>query len=290
MTINRYADRWQDAMHQRLSAINQQFPQAHIYALVEGVLNEACYAMLKRAGGLPFSALYEYTPSADEETLAISPILVQYETEGRHTWDMLLKKLDGKPALSLIVTPEPLQQLTERLLPWCVVDAADHTLALSFADTRILPELFNVLTPQQLEQFCGPALVWQYLARNAEWIELPLPEDEGPPAVDVRLDEQQCAQLIASAEADHVLFQLRASVANLVDCYTPARAHDLVCHWLSCADHAQIESARDRLSVCEFGLEHPGLESQPQMAEWLAMPSQRLSVAAVQTLWIQQRS
>jgi hypothetical protein len=285
MSINRYPDGWQENLHRQIADLQRQFPQAYIYALIEGVLDESCYPLLKRYGQLSYSALYANLPGADEETLAISPLLVEYAEAGCVTWNALLKKTDGQPALSLIVSPESLAQLTARLVPWCIVNAADYTLGLSFADTRILPELCKVLSPQQLAQFCGPALHWQYAARTADWCSLSLPANAAPSAHEVELDEQQCAQLMNAAEADGVLFQLRSSMPELVNCFTPAHAHGLVQHWLNCASHARIEALPERLSLCEWGLAHPELERHPAVAAWLAMPGRAATADALRAQW-----
>ena len=157
MSINMFPADWKASLHTRLQAFRCQFPDAQIYALVDGVFDESCYPLLKRAKHLRYEALFAGTPSANEETLSISPLLVEFDDAIRVTWERLLEKTNGHPALSLIVTPEPLKQLAARLAPWCIVDAADYTVALSFADTRILPQLFKTLTAQQLGQFCGPA-------------------------------------------------------------------------------------------------------------------------------------
>lgn len=275
----------------QLAELRQQFPHAHIYALIEGVLNEACYPFLKRSGSLPFYALYANTPSADEETLSVSPLLVEYIESAQYAWDTLLKKTDGVPALSLIVTPEPLAQLAERLTPWCVVDAADHTLALSFADTRILPELFKVLTPTQIVQFCGPALQWQHVTRNATWQALPMPtpsnETDLAPAEAVILDDSQCAQLMTASEPDNVVFQLRRTASSLIEPHSPARAHEIVRYWLDCADHAQIEGAPERFNICEMGLTHMHLMDSPPVAAWLAEASQPHTYDALYARWVQ---
>jgi hypothetical protein len=288
MTINNYPHDWQDALHLKLVELRRRFPQAHIYALIEGVLNETCYPFLKRAGNLPFFALYTNTPGADEETLCVSPILVEYLESATYTWEALLKKTNGVPALSLIITTESLMQVADRLTPWCVVDAAEHTLALSYADTRILPELFKVLTPQQLAQFCGPALQWEYVTRKAEWQALPLPKTEAviaAPADSVVLCDAQCAELMEASEADSVLFQLRRSAANLVNCHTPARAHELVCYWLACADHAQISAAPERTRLCDFGLSYPHLAHSPQITAWLNETSRPQSYEDLHAKW-----
>jgi hypothetical protein len=288
MKINCYPVDWQHTWQMHLAELQSQFPQARIYALIEGVMNETCYPFLQRSGQLPFHALYSNTPSADQETLCISPLLVEYKESARHIWKSLLKKTDGLPALSLIVTPESLAQLAERLTPWCIVDAAGQTLALSFADTRILPELFKVLNREQLAQICGPTVQWQYLTRTAEWQALPLPDMATPhPASTqaVSLNDEQCAQLMTASEADNVLFQLRRSASNLVDCHTPARAHELVQYWLNCANHAQMETAPERFTLCQLGLEHPHLADSQLVNAWLAEASQPCAYETLHARW-----
>lgn len=273
MVINRYSSTWLEDLRESLNAMHAEFPRTRIYALIDGVLNENCYPFLKRYNRLPCFALYENTPVADDETLCISPILVEYRSDEQDIWNRLMQKTDGKPALSIIVTPESLAELVQRLLPWCVVDAAGYTLALSFADTRILPELFKALTPTQLEQLCGPMLHWQYVTREAQWEALPVPRTSIRGTDKVVLDEKQCAQLTDASEADNVLFQLRTIDAAIVNGYSPVRAHALVRHWLACADHARIESNANRVAICEFGLRRPGLESSPAIASWLQTPA-----------------
>lgn len=252
-----------------------------MYALIDGVFDSACYPLLQRARHLRYAALFAATPGANEETLSISPLLVEFADAGRFTWERLLEKTNGHPALSLIVTPESLTQLAARLAPWCIVDAADYTLALSFADTRILPQLFNTLTAQQLGQFCGPAHHWQYVTRKGDWGDLNLPAEAFPAAAGISLSEQQCAQLMRAAEGDSILFQVRATSPRLLAPYTAEQAHALVEYWLACADHARIEAAPERFDVCMFGLDKPGLEARPQLASWLAEPARAHTPAAL---------
>ena len=286
MSINRYPHDWHDTFRLQSADLRNQFPDAHLYAMIDGVLNESCYSFVKRSTHLKHFALYKNTPSRDEETLGLSPLLIEYDAAEQRAWNKLMAKTDGLPALSLIVSPESLDQLAARLTPWCIVKAGGQFLALSFSDTRILPELCKALTAEQLGQFFGPALRWQYVARNAEWRALPLPEIALPPADEVTLDEQQCARLIAASEADGVLFQLRRRDAALVDCQTPARAHEFVCHWLACADHAHIDALPERVELCELGLMHPALERDPQVVAWLNAPGTPTTLDALKARWI----
>lgn len=290
MAINRYPAAWPAELHAGLKRMRSGFPHAHLYALIEGALDESCYPLLKRSARLPHVALYAGTPGADDEVLCLSPLLVEYREEQQRAWDRLMAKTDGRPALSIIATPEPLDALARRLAPWCVVDAAGYTLALSFADTRILPELFNVLTPHQRAQLCGPMLHWHYVARDASWAALPLAVSETPAAGRVVLDEKQCAQLTDAAEADNVLHRLRAGNAGLVDCHTPARAYASVRYWLACADHARIDTPSGRAEVCEFGLRHPALDASPELLSWLSQPASPHSFDMLRDRWLAGRA
>lgn len=280
MSINLYPENWPDDLQHQISGWSEQFPVAHVYALIEGVHNETCYPLIKKLG-LTCHALYTGLPNADEETLGLSPILVQYDKKSQEKWFKVLQKTSGLPALSIIITPETISEISNRLFPWCVVKAADYALTLAFADVRILPVLISTLTPDQHAQFYGPVIHWQYLTRKAEWNLIPSPRQVLPPALEVKLDEAQCAQLMKAAEADSVLFQLRVGAANVVDCYTPARAHELVSYWLTCADHAQIKVSSERISLCELGLTHPELEQHPTAIAWMAALSQPQTLAFV---------
>ncbi|MCX7291821.1 DUF4123 domain-containing protein [Janthinobacterium sp.] len=286
MGINMFPSDWKASLHMRLKAFRCQFPEAYIYALIDGVFDESCYPLLKRAKHLRYEALFAGTPGANKETLSISPLLVEFGDTGRSIWERLLEKTNGHPALSLIVSPEPLNQLAARLAPWCIVDAADYTVALSFADTRILPQLFKTLTAQQLGQLCGPAHHWQYVTRKGDWSDLTLPAEALPAAVGISLSEQQCAQLMRAAEGDGILFQVRAISPRLLEPHTAEHAHALVEYWLDCADHARLEAPPDRFDVCIFGLENPGLRARPQLASWLAEPAQAQVPAALFERWL----
>ncbi|WP_175022967.1 DUF4123 domain-containing protein [Rugamonas rivuli] len=255
MLINRHPVGWKDALHASLQGCEE-----NVYALVDGVHNELFYPKLKKTEGFRYLSLYATAPAADEETLGLAPILVQYSGAQRKRWDALIELTDGKPALSIIVTPESIEQLAARLLPWCVVDADGYTLALSFADTRILPVLADALTPQQRSQFLGPALRWRYTGRDASWVELPLPLEQAlPPADKVQLSAQQVAALMAASEADSIAFQFAQYISKPLAAYTAYDAHAMIRQWLQVADRVLIEGNQDRFALCEFGIERPEL-------------------------------
>lgn len=255
MLINRHPAGWKEALHASLQDCAE-----NVYALVDGVHNESFYRQLKKAECFRYQSLYASAPAADEETLGLAPILVQYSGAHHKKWDALMELTDGMPALSIIVTPEPIEQLAARLAPWCVVDADGYTLALAFADTRILPALVAALMPEQRGQLLGPALRWRYTGRDACWQELPVePEQALPPADQVELTAQQVAALMAASEVDSMVFQFGQYISKPLAAYAAHEAHAMIVQWLRVADRVRIEGHQDRLALCQFGLERPGL-------------------------------
>ena len=255
MLINHHPVDWKEALHDSLHE-----SEGFIYALVDGVHNEAFYRKLEKLGCLRYQPLYATAPSADEETLGLGPILVQYSEEYRKQWDALLDMTNGLPALSIVVSPEPIDRFAARLIPWCVVNADDYTVALSFADTRILPSLVDALDVKQRGEFLGRATRWTYPGRDATWLELTLqPEQALPPAEKVALTAQQVAALMAASEADNIAYQMNQYIGKPLAGYTPFDAHLMIAQWLQVADHVKMESNRDRFALCEFGLERPEL-------------------------------
>ncbi|NGZ85331.1 DUF4123 domain-containing protein [Duganella aceris] len=264
MLIDRHPADWKETLHASLADA-----RGAIYALVDGVHNELFYQQLKKAGCFHYESLYSTAPSADEETLGLAPILVQYSDEHRNQWDALIELTNGLPALSIIISPEPIEQMAARLIPWCVVDADGYTLALSFADTRILPALVNALTPQQRGQLFGPASLWSYPGRDAEWQRLSVKSENAlPPAEKVELSAHQISALMASSEADSIAFQFGQHISKPLVAYTPAESHTMIRQWLQLADRAQIDGNQDRFALCAVGLERPELATD---ARYLAL-------------------
>ncbi len=255
MLINKYPVGWKDELHANLRDLD-----GNVYVLVDGVHNESFYRQLKNFGCFRNVPLYSTAPAADDETLGLGPTLVQYTAEHRKQWDALIELTNGLPALSVIVSPETIEQLAERLIPWCVVDADGYTLALSFADTRVLPALVSTLSEEQRGQFLGPALMWSYPGRDAQWLALPVtPLQARSPSSMVVLTAQQVAALMTASEADSIAYQLSQYVSKPLRGYAPFETHAMITQWLTLADELKIEGSQDRFDLCEFGVQRPAV-------------------------------
>ena len=206
-------------------------------------------------------------PSRDLQ--AISPTLIPLTPEAAPQWRDVLRLTDGWPMLSLIVTPESLDELALRLSPWCIVNADGQPFVFRFPDTRRLPAIVDVLTPEQHGAFLGPAIAWHYRTRSATWSELPLPATHLPAADYVKLDAQQCSKLISDSEADAIMAHLDINDPQTLLPYHPAEAHQIVSQALKHADRYGIDDT-DRIQWCSLYLKQPKLEQMGQVIPLLA--------------------
>ena len=107
--------------------------------------------------------LFEPLPGCTDETKDVSPFLTRLDSAGRK----LLQSCDRWPMVSLIETRESLDELSERLSAWCVVEADGDRFNFRFADTRRLPAIYRSLNQTQRGQFAGPAERWRL--HRARW-------------------------------------------------------------------------------------------------------------------------
>lgn len=263
---------WLDALHEEIESIRTNRPNVHVFALLDCAFVERTHAAIRKHG-LPSRSLYDLSEKPSQELQAVSPTLVPLAPETGPRWRDVLRLTDGWPMLSLIVTSEPLDELAQRLSPWCIVNADGQPFVFRFPDTRRLPAIVNALTPEQHGAFFGSAIAWRYRTRSAQWAELPLPATPLPAADQVKLDAQQCTQLINDSEADEIMAHLNINDPAVMLPYHPAAAHKLVMQGLRRADRYGIADA-DRVQWCSMVLQQPKLEQMsaaiPLLASLLA--------------------
>jgi len=156
--------------------------------------------------GRAWCALFD-DQSGDSELLSVSPVVLTFTPDD----DRLLSALgalSGAPALSAVVTPEPLAAWARRLAPWCVVAIDGQWFNCRFPDTRRLPGIWAALSQSQRMSLAGPATSWAYVDRDGSWQTLhALPMAESQPMDEVNLTTEQFACILADAEVDTLLFR-----------------------------------------------------------------------------------
>lgn len=266
--IGQHAPSWLDHLQEQVESDTERWPGTQAIALLDCAFSEHCYQAIRK-NRLPFRSLFDLSDRPNESLLAVSPTLIPLDLETARAWGNVLALTDGLPMLSLIVTHESIDELALRLHPWCIVDADGQSFVFRFPDTRRLPAIVKMLTPEQHGGFFGPAQVWRYRTRLAQWADLPLPTLHGPPLERVRLDEKQCAHVIKDSEADEIIADLNLNDPVLMRRYHPADAHELIAFGLNRADHYGIADA-DRAHWCGLVLQQPKLDQLPACAPLLA--------------------
>lgn len=110
--------------------------------------------------------LFASLPGCTEEAVDASPFVTLLDPADRALKALLLR-CDRWPMLSVIATPESLQQLASRLSAWCVVEVDGQRFNFRFPDTRRLPAIFDTLSLTQRAQLLGPAKSW--MARRVSY-------------------------------------------------------------------------------------------------------------------------
>lgn len=150
--------------------LKEVLPHNHLYLLVDGAFVNDIHKIIcndkKRI-------LFEMLPSCSDEVKAVSPFLMEYDSNDRRHAS-LLTRCRGWPMLSVIETPENLDELHIRLAAWCVVDVDGMSFNFRFSDTRRLPSIFQTFTGEQRAHFVGPAVRWSYIHRDGSWRDLTL--------------------------------------------------------------------------------------------------------------------
>jgi hypothetical protein len=268
--IQLHQDDWLDEFQEHVLKIAASNDNANVYALVDCAFAEDCYPTLKLQNrALQWRSLFDLSNNPNEKLAEVSPTLIPLHSNTSSAWRAVLSKTNGIPMISVIVTPESLDALAQRLNVWCVVDADGEHYCFRFSDTRRLPDIIDILTPEQHGQFIGPAHSWTYRNREAQWVNLNLPTTPLPPALEIHLDSDQCAYLIGASATDEIMGDLNVHEPSLIQALPPAQAHDVLCNALTHAEQGGIKG-QDLFSWCRLWLRRPGLEKSPQLSTWLS--------------------
>ena len=248
MYIDKFEPLWLNQLDSRTERLSSN---ERLYLLIDGVFVPGIYRRISdilstRAVRL----LFEFLPGCNDESRAVSPMLVAYQANCAPL-AAALQACCGFPMVSAIVTNETIDQLAERLAAWCIVACDGQRFNFRFPDTRRLPTILNVLTDEQKEQMLGPAHEILYVGRDGRWKAAQVnPSDRGPIS-NPELSDQQFSEMVRDSEADQATAQLHQRGAEI---YTsPSVTFACVQSALKLAAHGGLDELA-RIEWCEYCL------------------------------------
>jgi hypothetical protein len=145
-----------------------------------------------------------------------SPVLIDVEqtaTDKENFIARLITACAEKPALSFLRTPASLSQLASHLRQLLTIKTADdQEFLLRYADVRMLPAVFGVLSVQQRRAFLGQVQKWTAVDHLDRLHELMAPgESERTLDYPLKLDDRQFARLMDDTAVHSIVSQLEQS-------------------------------------------------------------------------------
>jgi hypothetical protein len=263
--IDLFATNWLDWLDTKAANVAAD---ERIYLLLDSAfvtgLHRTVHAALHAEHGP--TLLFEALPGCSDEVRDVSPLVMPY-VAANDGLARALKRCNGWPMVSAIVTPENLNDLTQRLAAWCVVEIDDQRFNFRFPDTRRLPGVFNALTPDQRAELAGPASAWHYISRDGTWKSLQVPRSDCPATSDPILDAVQFATMVADSEADEVLTLLHDRGRQWAQPHSKVYAQ--ISEALRVADEAALETDL-RVDWCEACIDDASLLDDGAAGEKLA--------------------
>ncbi|WP_445620916.1 DUF4123 domain-containing protein [Kushneria sp. Sum13] len=261
--IDPYPQDWTEETLAWTDQLSRQHPEANLYFLIDAAFNKNALLpfLHTHVAQKHWYALYANAPNASDRVLAVSPILVMPRDLPRDVLIELFKLTDGMPMLSLIVTPEPMSAVIERLSAFQVVTVQEMRFVLRLSDTRRLPQLIAMLNEQQHAALMGPALAWHYVDRETHWQNVPLPEYAIDPPGRVTFDDQQTAELLNMNTIDALMDIIRREEAWLYNAFEKPSSRY---RWIEQAlanTEAPVTGYADQMQCCRAAAQADGLLS-----------------------------
>lgn len=163
----------------------------------------------------------------------------------------LIRHCTGRPMLSVIASDHPPQALKEQWknLHWAT-DADGQRMLLRFADTRVLPVLPQVLTPEQWAAWTAPLAQWWTIDRSGKPASCPLAARDVAPCSEIALTQAQLNQLLQAAEPDAVIQLLKEKMSDIVPKdLLKSRLHDMIAASCALAQAHGIDNFSDVVAL-----------------------------------------
>jgi len=182
------------------------------------------------------------------------------ETDQAQWLEKLIDTCTRRPALSIIVTEHCADEIENTLATLITANTTDkQSFYCRFADTRIIPELIQVLSTQQKEVVLATIKHW-YFVNRAGNMERALSKEEKQGAsvfyapVPLLLNEQQFAYMLEASEPDNIFSMLCELSPELVPEKKRGEFHAKLKRILAMAQTKRIFDIQDQLQFTMLAL------------------------------------
>lgn len=181
----------------------------------------------------------------------------------RETLVQLLRCIGEAPAISVVSTDAGIQQLIALSATLATVRVEQRTAPVHcrFADTRVLPELLDILSPEQRTRIGAIVRGWSWfdrLGQLAQWTTDGADVAGDAPLADastgLHLSIAQFRAMQSAAEADGMFKLLLDTTPEIVPAQGRGAFHNALQRHLVVADELQLVDARDRFQFVVLGL------------------------------------
>ena len=206
MFIDPLNEDWVEVLRKRMSAMA---PEVNLYLLIDGVFVPGLFRSreFNSIDACGPRLLFDALPGCSEAVRDASPFLVPIKILTPNLINKLTR-CSGWPMLSAIETAETIDGLANRFSAWCVIENDGQRFNFRFPDTRRLPRIFEMLSSRQRDEMSGPMRAWSYIARDGNWLHLPVAGNPHSVAANPSLDNAQFAAMVRDSEADEMLSRL----------------------------------------------------------------------------------
>jgi hypothetical protein len=200
------------------------------YALMDVAFDPSIARVLDRRG-----AVNVFAELGMGELAGLGPRLLHWPAqsdvnrEAKQQLSELMEWAGDRPMLSFVKSELEIWDVACSLQRWCLVHTDDGRMSwpFRFADTRVLPCAFELLTPAQQSMLVGID-TWVWPDRRGHWHEQKLEASEASQQDGLHLDDDQFAAFMQAAEPDEILSRLHEVVPEALYIHPPHVNHQLV--------------------------------------------------------------
>ncbi|MFL9996522.1 DUF4123 domain-containing protein [Paraburkholderia sediminicola] len=214
--------------------------------------------------GAHYVSLFDGHP--EEPFQDIAPLLIDVTVDGEITQAVVDETTRiglMKPCVSRLDSTKSLQQLADHLLQFHLFEMPNGKfMVMRWYDTRILPAVIGILSPQQLATFTDGITVWQSYDRFGAVQEqrIPSKSDTKRPNehVPLTLDNVQERALFDAAEPDVLIYELRRNIRAEIDCVPHHVLHPFISSQRQKAMEDGVTERADQLQLMILALSTSG--------------------------------